>query len=248
MAAVTAAIATTAIAAYGANNARKNANRAQDNAERAAQDQAALDRERLDFSKQQYGDWQARFNPVWDKLSSMSMQEEKPDYGAITADVGSAFDTSRDIQTRNMQRMGIRPTDGAQQAADTQYALGRAGSLVDTRNRARTNARDQYFARITQLANIANGGQANASNLVSAAYSGASGGAGQRAGMYNANAANYGAQAGAGWSDVGAGLGFIGSQFGGGGGGGGGSMPGYGPSYGYPGNPGSGSWGMTNWG
>lgn len=243
MAAVTAAVVVAAGTAYAANRSASSARNAQRGADRAAATQAEIDRERLDFSREQYDDWQERFNPVWDQLSSMAMQEQTPDYAAISADVGGAFDTSREINTRNMQRMGVKPTDGAQSAADTAYGIGRATSLVDTRNRARTMARDQHFDRVAQLANIANGGQANATNLMNAAYAGASGGAGQRAGMYNQNAMYYNNQANQQWGDVAGAIGYGVNMYGQGrGGSGGGNMGSWGQG------TGGGSWGMTNWG
>lgn len=217
MAAVTAAVVVAAGTAYAANRSASSARNAQRSADRQAADQAAIDQERLDFSRQQYDDWQGRFNPVWNQLSTMAMTEQRPDYGAISADVGGAFDMSRDIQMRNMQRVGIKPTDGAQQAQDTAYGLGRASSLVGERNRARMGAREQHFNRIAQLANIANGGQANASNLVNAAYAGASGGAGQRAGNYFGQAQYYGNMANQQYADAAQGFGYGIQQWGGGG-------------------------------
>jgi len=248
MVAAIAAVTVAAGTAYSANRSSSAARSAQRSADRSAAEQSAIDRERLDFSRQQYTDWQNRFNPVWDRMSSLAMQEEKPDYAAISADVGGAYDSARGIQTRNMQRMGIKPTDGAQQAADTAYGLGRASSLVDARNRGRMNAREQYFNRITQLANIANGGQANATNLVNSAYAGASGGAGQRAGQQYGQAQYYQGQANQQWADAASAFGYGVDMYSNRPSSGGYGMPGYGPSYGYPGNPGSGNWGMTQWG
>jgi hypothetical protein len=250
MAAVTAAVVVAAGTAYAANRSSASARNAQRSADRNAATQADIDRQRLDFSRQQYDDWQGRFNPVWDRMSALAMEEEKPDYAAITADVAGAYDSARGVNARNMQRMGVKPTDGAAAAAETAYGLGRASSLVDARNRGRMSAREQYFNRISQLANIANGGQANATNLVNSAYAGASGGAGQRAGQQYGQAQFYQNQANQQWADAASSLGYGVGSYGGkasGGGGGGYSMPGYGPSYGYPGNPGSGNWGMTEW-
>lgn len=246
MAAITAAVVVAAGTAYAANRSASSARNAQRSADRNAANQAEIDQERLDFSRQQYDDWQGRFNPVWDRLSAMSMQEEKPDYAAISADVGGAFDTSRGIQARNMQRMGVAPTDGAMAAQETAYGLGRASSLVDARNRGRMSAKEQHFNRISQLANIANGGQANASNLVNAAYAGASGGAGQRAGQQYGQAQYYNNMANQQYADAAMGFGYGLQQWGGGGGAGSASgygMQGTGPSWGN-----GGQWGMTNWG
>ena len=245
MAAVTAAVVVAAGTAYAANRSSAAASRAQRSADRNAARQDELDRERLDFNREQYDDWRERFDPVWNQMSAMASEEQKPDYAAISADVGGAFDTSREIQARNMQRMGIRPTDGAVAAADTAYGVGRASSLVDARNRGRMNAEEQHFNRIAQLANIANGGQANASNLVNAAYAGASGGAGQRAGQQYGMSQYYGNMANQQWADAASAFGYGVQQYGGRApsGGSGYSMSGTGPSWGYGGN-----WGMTNWG
>lgn len=215
MVAAIAAVAVAAGSAYAANEASGNARDARRSGDAQAANQAQNERDRLDFSRQQYNDWQERFDPVWSQMSALAMQEEKPDYAAISADVGGAFDTSRGIQARNMQRMGVRPTDGAMQAQDTAYGLGRASSLVDARNRGRMSAREQHFNRISQLANIANGGQANASSLVNAAYAGAAGGAGQRAGQMYGQSQYYGNQAAQGYQDAAAGFGYGIQQWGG---------------------------------
>ena len=247
MVAAIAAVAVAAGSAYSANRASSSARNAQRGADASAASQAENERDRLDFSRQQYDDWQGRFNPVWDQLSGMAQQEQKPDYAAITADVGGAFDTSREINMRNMQRMGVKPTDGATAAADTAYGLGRASSLVDARNRGRMTARAQHFDRIAQLANIANGGQANATNLVSAAYAGAAGGAGQRAGQGYNMAQYYNNQANQGYADAATGLGYGLQQWGNNGGGQAGG--GYGGNVSTWGQgTGGGSWGTTNWG
>lgn len=246
MAAVTAAVVVAAGTAYAANRASSSASASRRDANRNAQSQADIDRERLDLSRQQYDDWQQRFDPVWDQMSAMAQEEQAPDFAAISADVGGAFDTSRGINTRNMQRMGIQPTDGAQQAADTAYGIGRATSLVDTRNRARTAAKDQHFDRVSQLANVANGGQANATNFLNAAYSGASGGAGQRAGMANNNAMYYQQQANQGWNDLAGAIGYGVNAYGNRNAGTAASSGGGVPAWGQ--GTGSGQWGMTSWG
>ncbi len=210
--------------------AGRQADRAMDQQAQIAAEQTALGREQLAFGREQYEDWKQTFQPVLDQLRIEAFENVRPDFDAIAADVGGAFDTSREINTRNRQRMGLRPSDGGFAADERRYALGRARATVGARNQARDNARDQRYNRLLGLGNLAVGQQGNVSNMVSQGYGATQGAlrsagatAGQQAGVYG-NLAAEGARAFTGtdwagvWNDV-----FGG---GGGGGGGGGSQPG----------------------
>lgn len=220
MAAVTIAAVGAATAAYGAYSSNRNAREARESQEGAMDSQLELGREQLDFSREQYNDWREMFSPVLGDLRTMAYEDQKPDYEAISADVGTAFDTSQDINRRTQQRYGLNPSDGALQNSEVQYGLGRAGAIVDGRNRARLANKDAKFNRLASFYGLGSGQGAQAMTMVNAAYQGVGATYGQHAGMYGNQAMYHQGQArehmqdAAGWAGWGYG------QMSGGGGGG----------------------------
>lgn len=222
MAAVTVAAVGVAASAYSASRQRSAARDAAGNQRDAMDQQTALDRERLDFSRQQYDDWRGRFDPIMDDLTMEAYADTTPDYDAIVGDVGAAFDTSQDINRRQQQRYGLQPSDGAVAEGELRYGLGRAAAMAGAKNQARSANKDQRFGRLASLYGLGTGQGAQASNMVSAAYAGASGTAGQHAGIYGGQAAQHQAGANQAWGDAAgwAGWGFgqyMGGRNGGGG-------------------------------
>ncbi len=199
--AVTAAVGV-ATSAYSANRQRSAARDARNAQQGAMDQQVALGREQLDFGRQQYQDWQNRFNPIMDSLTSLAYEDRGPDYAAITADVGAAFDTSQAINRRQMQRFGLNPSDGAVQNSEVQYGLGRAQAMVDGRNRARTAHQDQQFNRLSSLYSMGSGQGAQASSMINAAYAGLGGAFGQHANQFGGMAMNYNQGAQQAWGDM----------------------------------------------
>ncbi len=202
MAAVTAAAVGAATTLYAANRQSRDARDARNAQQGAMDQQVALGREQLDFAREQYQDWQNRFNPILDDLGMMAYEQRDPDYGAITADVGAAFDTSQGVNRRQMQRFGLSPSDGAVQNSEVQYGLGRAQAIVDGRNRARLANQDQRWNRLASFYSLGNGQGMQASNMVQAAYAGLGGSFGQQAGMFGNMANNYSAGASQAWGDM----------------------------------------------
>lgn len=172
------------------NQAKKAAGQQQDAMDAQAEQQAA----QLAFAKEQYADWRDMFYPVAGDLRTMAYETQGPDYGAINADVGAAFDTSQDINRRQQQRFGLQPSDGAVQEGELRYGLGRASAMVNARNQARTASKDQQFNKLMSFYGMGSGQGQMAANMVAAAHQGAAAGFGNQANIYGAQSAN--AQAG----------------------------------------------------
>lgn len=222
MAAVTVAAVGVAASAYSANrqsSAAKDANRNQRN---AMDQQTAMDRERLDFSREQYQDWRNMFQPVLEDLRTEAYADTTPDYDAIVSDVGAAFDTSQDINRRQQQRFGLAPDAGAVQEGELRYGLGRAAAMAGAKNQARAANKDARFSRLASFYGLGSGQGMQASNLVNAAYAGASGTMGQHAGIFGQQAFNHQQGANQAWGDAAGWAGWGFGQYMGGRGGGGG--------------------------
>lgn len=205
MAVVTGAIisgAGVAVSAGSAISQNRQARRASNQQADAMDRQAEADRDRLGFAREQYDDWREMFRPVAEDLRTMAYEDRGPDYGAIAGDVGTAFDTSQDINRRQQQRFGFNPEDGAVAEGELRYGLGRASTMVDAMNRARTAHKDQQWNRLSQFYGMGSGQGAQAANLVSAAHAGASGTFGQHAGAFGQQAAGHRAGANAAWGDA----------------------------------------------
>lgn len=222
MGAVTAAAVAAAGSAYAANRQRSAARDAQRSQDGAMDQQAQAAQDQLNFAREQYSDWRSMFQPVGEDLRTMAYEQQTPDYGAINADVGAAFDTSQAINRRQQQRFGFQPSDGTTHDSELRYGLGRAQAMVNARNQARTANKDSQYNRMMAFYGMGQGQGQAAANLVSAAHAGVGNVYGQHAGTFGNQAANY--QAGANqqmnntinWAGYGL------SQWGGGGGSGGG--------------------------
>lgn len=202
MAAVTVAAVGVAASAYSANRQSRAAKDANRNQRDAMDQQAAMDRERLDFSREQYEDWRSMFHPVLEDLRTEAYADTTPDYDAIVGDVGAAFDTSQDINRRQQQRFGLAPDSGAVQEGELRYGLGRAAAMAGAKNQARAANKDARFQRLASFYGMGTGQGAGAMNMVNAAYAGASGTMGQHAGIFGNQAMNYQAGANQAWGDA----------------------------------------------
>lgn len=224
MAAVTGAViagASVVAGAYSSSQARGDARDAARRQEGAAADQAGIAREQLDFGRQQYADWREMFQPAMMDLRNLAYEQREPDYAAIGADVGAAFDTSQGITRRQQQRYGLQPGDGAVQEGELRYGMGRALATVDGRNRARVANRDTQWNRLASFANLGNGQQANAQNTMNQGFGAMGNAFGNQANMFGNQAAGYGQAAAAGAQMMGYGVNQLAnynwSQFGNGG-------------------------------
>lgn len=199
--------AITAVAGVaGAMSSSRNASRASRQQQQAVDQQAAIAREQLNFGREQYADWREMFQPVLGDLRDMAYEDQRPDYGAISADVGMAFDASQGMNRRQMERYGVAPTDGANQASETEYGIGRALAKVGGFNQARQGAKDQKFNRLAQIGNLSAGQQAQATNTMQGGFGAMQGAYGNQANLYGAQANNYMQAAAAGAQMAGYGL------------------------------------------
>lgn len=216
------AVGTMAVGAYSANRQSSAANRATRAQQDAQAQQMEFAREGLDWNKERYGEWRELFMPMLQELQDEAGRERTPDYGVIAADVGSAFDSSQDINRRTMMRYGMQPGDGAMQQAEVSYGLGRARAMVDARNKARLSMRDDRFNRMSQVYGMGNTMLSSALGGINSGYGNAMGAAGNAAGMYGQQAATHGAGAAAGMQMMMSGANSLANQYGGAGGGAGG--------------------------
>lgn len=208
MVAAVVGIGTAVAGAYSASQGAKSQGKAVDAQERAAEAQAKVGEDQLSFAKSQYADWQKKFDPAIGMLGSLAMKQVRPDTAAVAADVGNAFDTSAAIGNRNMERMGIRPTDGAYQTAQTQNGLGRALATVSGDRSARLDADNQNWNHLAGFAGMGMGQQGALLNSTASASNGLMGALGNKVGMYGGLASMYGASAAAGAGAIGRGLGM----------------------------------------
>lgn len=241
MVAAVVGVATVAAGAYSANKQSKAAKGAANSARDATDAQVELGREQLDFSRQQYADWQERFNPILDDLTGMAYEDVRPDYGAIAADVGAAFGTSQAMNRRQQERYGIKPTDGAADASERQYGLGRALALVGGNQSARAQAKDAKFQRLAGVYGLGNGMMSGAMSGMNAGYGTTAAALGSQANMFGQQANQYSQAAAAGAQMAGYGLGQLGSMSWGGAQAGGTTVPNS-PAWTPPANNGASPW------
>ena len=189
-------------------NQKSAADKAAANQQSANAGQLKLGNDQLDFGKQQYGDWKDNFNPALKQLYGLANQQQRPDYDAITHDAGAAYDASNATASRNLERYGVNPGDGAFAAEQNGNALAKANTIVGTRNNARTAAQNQQFQRLQSYYQLGNGQQGNANSVINAASAGMNGAyqnqSNQAANQYNtannnANSSMNGVWQGAGY-------------------------------------------------
>jgi len=227
-----------AVGAYGAYTQGKAAEKAADAQGHAMDQQVQLGREQLEFGKEQYQDWKNLFMPALTDLRSLAYEDVRPNFAAISADVDTAFDTSQDVNRRTMERYGIKPADGAFQASETQYGLGRAMATVNANNQARQAAKDQKFNRLASFANLSQGMQSTATGTINSGFGNTFNALGNQANMFGGRAAQYSQAAAEGANMVGRGFSYLINNLpsnGGGGGGYGGfsGLPAYGDTAGW---------------
>jgi hypothetical protein len=217
---VAAVAAVSLVSAYMASKSADKSSKAQ---QKASDQQAKVAEDQLDFNKSQYSDWKSAFYPAINKLGAEAQKDVRPDYGQVAADVGNAFDTSQGVNNRNMERFGVKPTDGAFQSSQTQYGLGRALATVGADQAARANADNQHYARLAGFAGMGMNQQGSLLNGINNSSSNLMGAYGNQANMFGQRAQMYGQSAAAGAGMFGR---AVGSMFGGGGGGAGGAYSG----------------------
>lgn len=159
-----------AVGMYMSHKQKKKAAKQQDAANSMSEEEIALQREGLDFSKQQYSDWQEKFDPAYDKMMSEIDQGITPDYAAIAGDVNSSFDTAQGMERRQMQRYGIKPGDGAARHSEREYGIKRSTAHSGIRNQARQASKGILFDRYKGVTNSLQGVQTSLSGQVGNSY------------------------------------------------------------------------------
>jgi hypothetical protein len=163
-----------------------------------------MQREGLQFAKDQYADHQEKFDPLFYDIRGM-MDDTEPDYGAIAGDVNTSFDTARGMEERDQRRYGIRPTDGAARQSQRDYGIRRATAHVGARSKAREGAKDKRYGRYVDLYSAGMGIGSNKANSVQNAYGNVANSFGNSANSAFGNAGYYNQQAGAaaqGWGNI----------------------------------------------
>lgn len=160
--------------------------------------QLEIGQEQMAFFRDQYNQWRQEFAPVLDQMKTMAMEGVEPDYAAIAADTARAFDSQEGATTRQMQRYGVDPGDGAFGSTIARSNLAQAGAEVDARQNARRNAEDRSFGRLGSLYGIGAGLQGQALSGLSGATGALMGTLGNQAQTAGVNADRYGQAAAAG--------------------------------------------------
>lgn len=209
------AAAGVAASAYSANRARSQARDQMRAGERAQQEQVAAMRELQGEARQRYQEWRSTFMPAVEQMGQLAMREARPDYEQIDADVGMSFDMAQGQNRRQMERFGISPADGASQAAERDYSVGRALATVNGRNQARATAQDQRWQRLSSFAGLGEGMRSSADSMMSAAYGGIASAFGGQANSSFDMAQRSQARSDAALADAASGAGYIAGSFGG---------------------------------
>lgn len=238
-----AAIAGVAVGVGGIVNGISSSNaagKAAKNQQQAIDAQTALGQSQLDWNKDRYNEWDSEFQPIMQDMMATATRNNQPDYAKVGSDVNSAFDAQEQSADRNMNRMGIKPTDGAYGASQTAYGLGRAAALVSGNQTERHTVANQ---QLSNLEGVYNAG----TPMLTGSMSGVNTAGGQASSAYGNAASTYGQQAGqygmAGAASISGGLGALGTVAS--------NMGGNGTPYVAPYTPGSiapptATWGISN--
>ena len=129
----------------------RKAKRAEKRALASDKENIALQREGLDFSKEQYGDWKEKYDPVFDEMMAEIDSGITPDYAAIAGDVNSSFESAQDQERRQMQRYGVKPTDGAARQSEREYGIAKSTAHSGIRNQARQASAGIKYNRLSNI-------------------------------------------------------------------------------------------------
>ncbi len=103
------------------------------------------------------------YRPVQEKLATMAQEGVRDQTARATRDaaetVSDQFARSREVEQRNLSRMGVRPDSGAYRSNEREYGLAEAAARSDAINTARENELDRVEdANFNRLA-VASGRQ-----------------------------------------------------------------------------------------
>jgi hypothetical protein len=208
------ALAGVAVSAYQGNRARSQARDQQQAGQEAQRQQVAAMRELQGDARTRYDEWRSTFMPAVQQMGQLAMGEARPDYEQIDADVGMSFDMAQSQNRRQMERFGVNPADGAAQASERDYSVGRALATVNGRNQARNVAQDRQWQRLSSFAGLGEGMRSSADSMLSAAYGGISSAFGGQANQNLGMAQQSQARSDAAYGDAASGLGYMAVNFG----------------------------------
>ena len=144
-------LAGAAMSAYGASEQADAADAASARAAALGQQQLNIGQQALDWNKQNYNNWSSAFMPMLSQIKAQALANQQPNYQGIIGDIGSSFGAQQDANTRNMERYGINPTDGAMSAANTAYGLGRATAQVGAMQAERYRVGQQRLSNMESV-------------------------------------------------------------------------------------------------
>jgi hypothetical protein len=160
-----------AVSAYMGHKAKKKAQKQQDAANAQGDESIALQREGLDFSKEQYGDWKEKYDPVYDDMMDEIDSGITPDYADIAGDINDSFDSAQGMERRQLQRYGVKPQDGAYGKSERDYAINRSTAHSGIRNKARQDSAGEKFRRLSGVHNTLQGVGTSLAGQVGNSYS-----------------------------------------------------------------------------
>lgn len=162
-----AAIGVSAVSKYlGDKSAKKQEKRGFEQ----KKEEIALQREGLDFSKEQYGDWKDKYDPVFADMMSEIDSGITPDYAAIAGDINSSFESAQEQERRQMLRYGVKPTDGAYRSSERDYAINKSTAHSGIRNQARQASAGIKYNRLANVHGSLTGSGVALGNQVGNSY------------------------------------------------------------------------------
>jgi hypothetical protein len=179
--------------------------------------QTKLGQDQLQWSKDRYNEWDSQFQPILSDIKAEAYKNMQPDYATVGADVNNAYNAQQGAAQRNMERYGVKPTDGATTAMNTSFGLGRAAALVSGDQNERHRVQNQKLSNLEGVYGLGTPMLTGSMGAVGQSGQQLSGAYGNAANMYGNQAATYGAAAGAGVSGALGTLGNLAGNMGGGG-------------------------------
>lgn len=151
-------------------------------ANRLMEQQLALQREQLDFSKKRYEENQAMYGGLKQGLVDAANDGVDADLQGVTdrasADVAQSFDKAQGEAARGLSRYGINPNSGRAIALKTGLGLGKAATEANAINKSRREesryAADTTWNRRFAVTNLGVNEMNGNANAISSAYDGIS--------------------------------------------------------------------------
>lgn len=103
------------------------------------------------LARQEWADYQQRFQPVEQELIDSVMTPEMLDQrlAAIKVNSGAASDASAKVEQMMLQRYGVRPSAQQRQASDTTRQIAATAGQIGAENNTRTHIYDRNMAALS---------------------------------------------------------------------------------------------------